>query len=158
MSPCGNPYYGLLVIKSRVDLFACVLRPLPNTARIQRMEEGNILFVCQSSPGGTPVPGSFAGVWSQVLSRGTLVQGSFPGVWSQSFLEGTPGQGIPRQDWATPSKDLGTPCPGLGYPLARAGVPSWDKLLCGWYASCGFPQRTFLLFNVNWHCYVNIVN
>ena len=88
-------------------------------------EEGNVFKL--STTGGTEVPGSFQGLWSQVLSRG------YP----------SPGQGYPR---------IG------GYPrtgvtsLARTGVISsqdrgtpWDRLCCGRYVSCGFPQEDFLV-------------
>ena len=59
-------------------------------------------------PGGTPVPGSFQGLWSQVLSRGipqsqVLSKVSGP----RSFL----GDGYP-----IPSQDLGSP------PLTRTGL------------------------------------
>ena len=29
------------------------------------------------------------------------------------------------------------------------GVPTLDRLCCGWYASCGFPREDFLVGQVN---------
>ena len=75
-----------------------------------------------------------------------------------------PSQGYPSPHWGCPS--LGVP-PGWdragvppgwdwtgvplgqdwGTPLDRTGVPAWDRLCCGWYTSCGFPQEHFL-FNI----------
>ena len=78
------------------------------SVRIRRM--GKVVFtgVCLSTPGegGTPVPGSFQGHWSQVLSRAVpqsqvLSQVTGP----RSFLGG----GVP-QSWQ-------------GYPLVRMGYP-----------------------------------
>ena len=111
---------------------------------------GKVIFsVCLSvhtgTGGGTPVPGSFPGLWSQVLSRGYHSPRFFPRslILSQvsgprSFLGegyprpfwGYPRTG-PRQGWGTPSQDWGTPpWPGLGYPLPQPGLeyplPSQD--------------------------------
>ena len=67
---------------------------------------------------GTPVPDSFSGFWSQILSRRypsprffprSLVPGHFQGVY-QSW----PGE------YPSPSWGGGTPVPGRGY---RSGVP-----------------------------------
>ena len=83
--------------------------------------------------GGTPVPGSFLGLWSQVFSGGypsprfSKVSGPI------SFLGGTPvlaGGGVSQScpSWGgTPVPGRGTPVlareyPGQGYPLARIGL------------------------------------
>ena len=87
---------------------------------------GRLIFsVCQTTPrwggGGKPIPGSFPGLWSQILS-GEVPQD-----------RGTPNQewGTPCQDWSTPSQDWGTPWPWLGYPPTPARYTLWDRLCCG---------------------------
>ena len=109
---------------------------------------GKVLFsqVCVRPHGGTQVPGSFPGLWSQVPFGGypsprffprflvpgpfwgDPVLGSFTGLWSQVLsrwypvlARGTPGQGYPKVRTA-----LGylSPQPGLGYPPSRTGVQS----------------------------------
>ena len=67
----------------------------------------------------TPVSGSFAGHWSQVLSegRGTPVPGSFPGHWFQ-----VPSKGV-AQFWPGKVLSPGWGDARTGYPLARTGVP-----------------------------------
>ena len=116
--------------------------------------------------GGTPVPGSFPGLLSQVLSWGypslrshVLSQkGWYPGLWYH-VLSGryhSPGWGVPY-----PQPGLIYPRPGqnwLGYPPAGIGVPpSQDRtgfprdwLRCGWYASCSFLQEDFLVCRSMW--------
>ena len=94
------------------------------TARIRRMGESNIfsLFLSPHPGGGIQAPGSFPGVWFQVLSS----------------------RGIPDRARGTPRQ--GYLHPRLGYPLARTGLPPpQDRLCCGRYASCGFPQEDFLV-------------
>ena len=110
---------------------------MPFTARIRRMGEGNIFsFDCQFTPrgypspmffprsflgGGTTVPGSFPGHWSQVLSRGTPVPGSFPGHRSQVL------SGWVLQSWGVPSPSWGYS--SMRLPPARSGwdTPSHDR-------------------------------
>ena len=95
----------------------------------------------------TPVPGSFPGLWSQILSQ-EEPGGPSPG-WGCSVLagstpvltRGTPEQGytsLPGLDSGTPQPELGYPLLGLGYPLAgtgilpppaRTGVPLWPGLV-----------------------------
>ena len=98
---------------------------------------GKVMFsVCSPRRGNTPVPGSFQGLWSKVLSRGTPVLAG-RGV-PLSWLGGYPrtGQGVsPARTGGTPSQDWN----GLGYPLPQTG-----------YTAGGMPRevsrrRTFLL-------------
>ena len=91
-----------------------------------------------SFPGGTPVPvpGSFPGYWSQVISGGTLVPvpGSFPGPFQgvPQACHGVPQswQGYPSPVMGTLSLDGVTPArSGWDTPLARIGLgvhPSQD--------------------------------
>ena len=72
---------------------------------------------------GSPVPGSFPGLWSQILSAGTVVPGSFPGLWSQILSQGVPQFQVLSQVSGPKS------FPGWGYHsprwpgLSRVGVP-----------------------------------
>ena len=99
-------------------------------------------------PGGTPVPGSFPGLWSQVLSRGTPVPGSFPGLWSQVLSwgvpqswpsGGTPGQGTSSQDRTGVPPQLGQ---DWGTPLRQNSRVS----TCMWWVVCLLQshRKTFL--------------
>ena len=97
------------------------------TTRIRRMGEGNIFSLFDSPhPGGYPSPG--------FLPR-SLVSGSFWGYPSPGFFPGF--LGIPDLTGVLPCQD----CP-----------PLLDRLHCGWYASCGFPQGDFLVWEnfVRW--------
>ena len=91
--------------------------------------QGPFWGVPQSFPGGTPVPGSFPGHWSQVLSRGNPSPG-----WAGTpvLARDTPGLGYPpaRSRWGTPSQVWSTPWPGMEYPsIVSTGVsPSQKKL------------------------------
>ena len=130
------------------------------TTRIRRMEKV-VFTVCPPPGGGTPVPGSFQDLWSQVFSRGitqsqVLVQGPIWGYPSANRREGYPSpsqRGTPVRAWMgvgyPPTRkglartELGYSPPvrtGLGYPAAPR-----DRLRCGRYASCGFPQEDFLV-------------
>ena len=111
--------------------------------------QSQVRFPRSFPEGATPVPGSFPGLWSQVLSQGctpVLTRKGYPspglGVL-QSQPGGYPMTGLPPpqpgQNWSTPQpgQDWGTPWPGqdwvtppppplqsgMGYPLARTGVP-----------------------------------
>ena len=98
------------------------------TARIRRMGGGggNIfslsvhtrgkhpspMFFPRSFSGGTSVPGSFLGHWSQILSRG------YP----------SPPQGVPRPGQGVHQYSLSLARSGWGTPLTRSGwgTPSQD--------------------------------
>ena len=91
--------------------------------------------------GCTPVPGSFPGLWSQVLSRG------YPILWSHVLsggypspdLEGgtpIPAGGVP----VTPVLAGGYPSPGQGYPWTGLGYPPPDQDRTG----VPLPTRTGL--------------
>ena len=99
------------------------------TARIRRMGEGNIfnLFV-SPHPGGYPNPRFFP----RCLVPGPSQKVPQSQILSQVF-------GLRSQDRGTPHQDWSTPWPGLWSPPGR--------LRCGRYASCGFPQGDFLVFN-----------
>ena len=69
-------------------------------------------------------------------------------------MEGTPGQDPSLPGTGVPHLEMRYPHLGMNYPLDRNGVPpqlglgnplSQDWLCCGWYASCGFPQKDFLV-------------
>ena len=68
--------------------------------------------------GATPVPGSFQGLWSQVLSRrGTPVPGSFQGLWSQVLCRGAPQSQVLSKVFGPRSyRGGGTQVPAGGYP------------------------------------------
>ena len=106
------------------------------------MREGNvfILFVRPhlGGGGGTPVPGSFPDFWSQVLSRWVPQSQGIPQSWPVGVTQLWPGG---TQEW---SKQKRLP-QEWDTPLARTGVPHPDRLRCGRYASCGFPQEDFLV-------------
>ena len=103
--------------------------------------EGNVFSLFTTGGGGGVLQ-------SQIFS---LVSGprSFPGGYPSPGQGVPPGQGCPAsQDWDTPPGQdwdawdttpakTGLPPgqPGLGYPR--------DRLCCGWYALCGFPQEDF---------------
>ena len=103
--------------------------------------EGNVFTgICPSTGGGGgyPLPGSFPGLWSQVLS--------------QVADTPVPARGIPPgQEWGTdPGQDWGTPLTrtGLGYPLPSR-QNSRVSTCC---AAGGMPlvvmQEDFLFFGV----------
>ena len=135
--------------------------------------EGNV-FSLSHHPGwggGTPTPKYFQPLVSCPFQRCTPVPGpmSIPGEYPD------PGRGYPSPRWggySTPrgipqdrdspwsgslSQDLGTPLPltnkGLGYlsPSQDYSTPTpWDRLCldrlcCGQYASCRFPQEDCLV-------------
>ena len=77
--------------------------------------------------GGTPVPGSFQGLWSQVLSREVSGYPSAHlggGGCSPVLTEGypSPSQGVPSPSWRYPSPGQRVPQSQLGYPIL--GYPS----------------------------------
>ena len=110
------------------------------TIRIRRM--GKVMFsVCSLPEGGTPVrlpvpspdsgPRSFPGSYP-VSSAMSLRGAGYPSLLIRT--------GVPllaSQDWGTfPTQDSGTPPP--------------NRLHCGRYASCGFPQEDLLVLCVGW--------
>ena len=125
------------------------------------------MFSVSSPPkggGGYPsqVPSLFRRLWSQVLSgvRGTPLSGpmsllgipqSCPGSTPVLAEGGTIEQGTPSQP------GQGTPWPGLWYPPGQDwDIPlPWDRLRCGWYASCGVPQENFIVLKRSMNC-VNV--
>ena len=84
------------------------------TARIRRM--GKVMFsqVCVCSQGGTPVPGSFQGVWSQVLSWG--VPQSWPGRYPSAGWGYPTPDGITTVQMGVQHSQTGVRYPGQGYP------------------------------------------
>ena len=94
-------------------------------------------------PGGTPVPGSFQGFWSQVLSGGTPIPAEGTPVLPGGVPQSWPG-GTTVLTGGTPVLAGGTP--GQEYPLVRTGLEyPQDRLCSGRYALCGFPQEAFLV-------------
>ena len=81
--------------------------------------EGNVFTgVCPFTGGGTPVPGSFPGLWSQVLSWG--MPQSWPGgtpvpAGGTQDRTGVPPQ--PEQDWGIPLPRDRTADAARGMPL-----------------------------------------
>ena len=143
------------------------------TARIRRMEQGNVFSLFTPGVGGTPVrfplpspvpcpflgakgtqswPGGYPSLWFHVPSWGgtPILAGEVPQSWlgggvPQSWPRGLPqDRGTPKGR-GSPSQDRGTP--GQDWappPPARTGVPP-NRLRCGRYASCGFTQEDFLV-------------
>ena len=73
--------------------------------------------------GGTAVPGSFPGLWSQVPSQGEVVpQSQLGGGGSQSWRGRTP---VLARSYPNPGQGQGVPLPRIGVPQSqdRTGVP-----------------------------------
>ena len=96
---------------------------------------------------GIPVsgPGPFWGV-PQFLVPGPFGGGGYPSLWSGS-VRGVPQSGLGYTSWPglgyTPP-----PQPGLEYPP----IPGQDRWRRGWYASSGFPQEDFLVWQCCYSC------
>ena len=112
------------------------------TAHIRGMKK--VLFsqvsVCPRG-GGYPLSQALSHVSSprSFLGGGTSVPGSLPGLWSQVISQGYQSlQWIP-QDRIPPGQDRtgATPWPGLRYPPAQTEQQSEYLLRYGRYASCG---------------------
>ena len=113
-------------------------------ARTRRMTEGNV-FSLSITRGVTPSPSHNTSThWGGPQS---LVQFPFPKGVPQSQAGGYPISAwwVYLRTGLPPSRTgLGyPPCPGLGCPPPHppSGRLCLDRLRCGRYASCGFPQE-----------------